>query len=62
MVPANIRMVFQALNEICSVGGGGLISAVVDNWSYRSLHVFKIMLRHGSVDSLKDNGERAYWL
>ena len=32
IVPNNIRIVFQALNDICSVGGGGLISGVVDNW------------------------------
>ena len=30
MVPDKIRIVFHALNDICSVGGG-LVSAVVDN-------------------------------
>ena len=29
-VPDNIRIVFHALNDICSEGGGGLISGVVD--------------------------------
>jgi len=32
MVPHNIRMVFQALNDICSVGGG-LVSEAVDNYT-----------------------------
>ena len=30
IVPDNIRIVFHALNDICSEGGGGLISGVVD--------------------------------
>jgi hypothetical protein len=40
----NNKRVFQALNDICSVGGS-LISAVADNWHYQHLQVFKITLR-----------------
>jgi hypothetical protein len=47
IVPANIKRVFQALNDICSVGGS-LVSAVADNWHYQYLQVFKIMRRSSS--------------
>ena len=44
IVHANNKSVFHALNDICSVGGG-LVSAVVDNWHYQHLQVFKIKFR-----------------
>jgi hypothetical protein len=43
IVLANNKRVFHALNDICSVGGG-LVSAVVANWLYQHLQVFKITL------------------
>ena len=43
IVPDNNKSVFHALNDICSVGGG-LVSAVADNWHYQYLQVFKITL------------------
>jgi hypothetical protein len=42
MVPDNIRIVFHALNEICS-GGEGVIAAFPDNWESQHLQVFKII-------------------
>jgi hypothetical protein len=45
IVLANIKSVFHALNDICSVGGGDLVSAVEDNGLYLHGRVFKITLR-----------------
>lgn len=41
IVQANIKSVFHALNDICSVGGG-LVSAVVDNGHYQYSEVYKL--------------------
>lgn len=49
IVPANIKRVFHALNDICSVGGS-LVSAVADNCHYQYLAVFKIMRRNKFSD------------
>ena len=52
MVQDNIRIVFQALNEICS-GGDGLTSALADNKKRRELDIFKIMHQVISQISIK---------